>query len=220
MKLKHINLSVLFLFISLCLGAQDRNSVQQLEDWTFYGIGKGMLEGHGQYLLKEDPNGSKGVGLISPETYSDHIIMRYQVMALTPATVLVAILSASDRGGGSELTIPDNYDGSIQLWSGGCDNYFFAFHNAAHNYPPFIRRFDDKRIILDMANKNVMHVGKYYAVEVGRKGERLWLKIDGKTILKTKDPNPYSAGHLGLRIRGTGSEYAACLIKDLEIMSE
>jgi len=206
---------------ALNLYSQDRESVKQMKTWTQYGDGTHLPEGHGQYLLKENPHGSKGVGLISPESYSETVIMRYDVMALTPATVLVAILSASDNGDATSLTIPENYDGAINFWQAGCDNYFFAFHNAAHNFPPFVRRFDktNGRIMLDMAKKNVMQVGKYYKVEIGRKNNLIWLKIDGKTILKTKDPDPYTGGHLGLRIRGTASEYAACLIKNLEIIS-
>lgn len=213
-------LLVLYVGINITLNGQDKNSVKQLEEWTFYGMGIKKLEGHGQYLLKEDPIESKGVGLVSPQSYSTDVVMRYKVMALTPATVLVAILSASDRGESSSLNLPENYDGTIKFWSGGCDNYFFAFHNAAHNWPPFVRRFDEKRTMLDVAKKNVMHVGKYYAIEAGRKGDLIWLKIDGKTILKHKDPKPYSGGHLGIRIRGTAGEYAACLIKDLEIVTK
>lgn len=200
--------------------AQNRDAVKQLKNWHFYGQGTELLEGHGQYLLKENPDGSKGVGLISPTSYSNNVVMRYKVMALTPATVLVAILSASDRGSNTQLTLPEKYDGSINFWSGGCDNYFFAFHNAAHNYPPFVRRFDDKKIMLDVAKKNLMQAGQYYDVEVGRKENKIWMKIDGQTILKYNDPKPYSGGHLGLRIRGTAGEYAACLIKDIEIITK
>lgn len=210
-------LLIFYVSINSMLNAQDKNSVKQLEEWTFYGKGSKLLEGHGQYLLKEDPADSKGVGLVSSQSYSTEVVMRYKVMALTPATILVAILSASDRGESTNLNLPENYDGTIKFWSGGCDNYFFAFHNAAHNWPPFVRRFDEKRTMLDVAKKNVMQVGKYYAIEVGRKKNVIWLKIDGKSVLKFKDPNPYSAGHLGFRIRGTAGEYAACLIKDLEI---
>lgn len=217
------NITLLFaatmLLVCTLTNAQSRESVKQLEEWTFYGEGTRLLEGHGQCLLKEKPESSKGVGLISPKSYSTEVVMRYKAMALTPATVLVAILSASKQGESTELTLPENYDGTINYWSGGCENYFFAFHNAAHNMPPFVRRFDDERIMLDIAKKNVMHVGKYYTIEVGRKENIIWLKIDGKTILKYKDPKPYSGGHLGLRIRGTGGEYAACLIKDFEILT-
>jgi len=221
MKNKFIIIAVLA-FFNLTIYTQNRDAVKQLEEWTFYGQGTHLLEGHGQYLLKENPESSKGVGLISPKSYSTNVIMRYKVMALTPATVLVAILSASNHGNNTDLKLPDNYDGTIKYWSGGCDNYFFAFHNAAHNMPPFLRRFDEGvgRTMLDIDKKSRMHLGKYYNIEVGRKANVLWLKIDGKTVLKYKDPNPYSGGHLGLRIRGTGGEYAACLIKDLEIISE
>ncbi|MBI9062417.1 MAG: hypothetical protein JEZ14_10555 [Marinilabiliaceae bacterium] len=220
--LKYISLFIGLLAISSIQAiSQNRASVKQLEEWTFYGDGIKLLEGHGQYLLKENPKGSKGVGLVSPQSYSQDVIMRYEVMPLTPSTVLVALLSASDNGPSTALTLPDSYDGTIKFWQAGCDNYFFAFHNAAHNFPPFVRRFDENtgRVILDMAKKNVMHVGKYYRIEVGRKADLIWLKIEGKTILKTKDSNPYTGGHLGLRIRGTASEYAACLIKNLEIIS-
>lgn len=220
--LKYISLFIGLIAVSAINGiSQNRESVKQLKDWTFYGDGTKLLEGHGQYLLKENPKGSKGVGLVSPQSYSQDVILRYDVMPLTPATVLVALLSASNNGHSATLTLPESYDGSINFWQAGCDNYFFAFHNAAHNFPPFVRRFDENtgRVMLDMAKKNVMHVGKYYRIEVGRKANLIWLKIDGKTILKTKDPNPYAGGHLGLRIRGTASEYAACLIRNLEIIS-
>jgi len=65
----------IFLALSLLLGltpllnAQNRESVKQLDEWTFYGNGTKLLEGHGQYLLKENPEESKGIGLISPKSY-------------------------------------------------------------------------------------------------------------------------------------------------------
>jgi hypothetical protein len=220
--IKYVILQFVAGLFSMNVSAQDRESVKQFEKWTSYGRGTSQLEGHGQWLLKEDPAGSKGVGLISSSSYSDKVVLRYEVMALTPATVLVALVSASDNGETSELTLPENYDGDISQWQAASDSYFFAFHNAAHNFPPFVRRFDEGtgRVMLDMAKKNVMHVGKYYQVEVGRDGAKLWLKINGKNILKTKDPQPYSGGHLGIRIRGTATEYAACLIKNVEIISK
>jgi hypothetical protein len=218
--MRKLFLGLVLAFSSLCY-SQEQVTPAALASWDFYGEGTVLKESHGQVLLKEDEV-SKGVVLVSPKSYSDHVIMRYKVMALTPATVLVAILNASDHGNSTDLTIPKDYDGRVQFWGAGCENYFFAFNTAAHNNPPFVRKFSKEqgRIILDKHKGNIMQSGIYYQVEVGRKGTDLWMKVNGKTILKTKDPNPYSAGHVALRIRGTATEYAACLIKDLEIIDK
>ena len=70
---------------------------------------------------------------------------------------------------------------------------------------------------LDVAEKNVMVVGKHYAIEVGKKEGNIWLKIDGEMILEAHDSEPYQKGHLALRLRGTAWNSASCLIRNLEI---
>ena len=70
---------------------------------------------------------------------------------------------------------------------------------------------------LDIADKNYMQVGKYYDIEVGKKGNRVWMKIDGELVLDAEDNLPYQKGHLALRIRGTSYNLASCLIRQLTI---
>lgn len=70
---------------------------------------------------------------VSPDIYNSGIIVKYKVVALTPATVIVTLLSVSDKRIYEKLTIPEKYNGSIALWSKEKENYFFAFKNAPHN---------------------------------------------------------------------------------------
>ena len=61
--------------------------------------------------------------------------------------------------------------------------------------------------------------GVYYDVEVGRVGKLVWLKVDGKTVVQCTDPNILPGGHLGIRLRGLAGHPAACVIRDLSILS-
>ena len=61
--------------------------------------------------------------------------------------------------------------------------------------------------------------GVYYDVEVGRVGKLVWLKVDGKTVVQCTDPNILPGGHLGIRLRGLVGHPAACVIRDLSILS-
>jgi hypothetical protein len=119
------------------------------------------------------------------------------------------------------LSIPGDYNGAMSLWVNEKDNYFYAFKNASHAYPPFIRKYPvPGGDALAIAEENLMLPGKYYAIELGRIGNKLWLKIDGKKVLETVDESMLPGGHIAFRVRGTAGFKAACLIKDLEIFSE
>ena len=69
------------------------------------------------------------------------------------------------------------------------------------------------------SGKNVMQCGTFHHVEVGRKQGNLWLEVDGNKLFQTKDQRPHGAGHVAIRIRGTAGEYAACFIRNLEIVT-
>lgn len=190
------------------------------KNWDFYGIGRAFSEVHNQFLICEGEN-SLGAMIVSPGNYGKEVVIRYKAMTLTPASVLVAILSASDHGVGTELTIPEGHNGSMPFWRDKVDCYFFAFRNAAHNFAPFVRRYPkNENSTLALAKENVMQCGMYHEIEVGRLGEKLWLKIDGSLIFETKDKNPLPAGKIAFRTRGTGGFKAAFLMKDLEIYSK
>ena len=193
--------------------------MEDLAKWEAYGLGKAFHAGNGQYCLMEDDS-TLGLVLISPRAYKGDVIVRYKTMALTSSTVLVFMHSVSDPGAVETLTIPEDYNGNMDLWIHERENYFCAFRNAPHNYTPFIRKYPEPgNNALVSANENFMMPGKYYAIEIGRMSNKLWLSIDGNKILETTDHETYTGGHLIFRIRGTAGLKAACLIKELEIFS-
>lgn len=195
-------------------------SATDLSNWSFYGKGKAYEDKiHKQFCISED-DGSKGVVMVSPKEYGENVVVRYSTMTLTPATVLVAILSASDLGKSSDLSIPQDYDGGISYWLKECENYFFAFRNAPHNKTPFLRKWPiPGSTPLIQAKENVMSSGIYYDMEIGRRGHTLWLKINEKLIFKIKDENILEGGHVAFRARGIPGFKAAFLIKDVSIFT-
>ena len=189
--------------------------VEELDSqWKFYGKGIKKVE-RGMFYMKESPE-SLGVMLVSPEAYGANVTVKYEIMPMTAASVCVLVMSASDPGHASTLTLPEDYDGSMGHWINSVENYFFAFHNASHNRFPFAIRFPEKKLF-DEHHENVMTNGKFEEVEAGRKNGNIWLKIDGKTIVEGIDEDPLGAGYLAFRIRGLSEEPAACLIRDVVI---
>lgn len=190
-----------------------------LAGWDFWGMGEAYAVGGSQFCLTENDT-SLGALIISPESYTGDVIIRYHTLALTNAAVLVVMHSASDLGSDQLLNIPADYNGNMGLWVNEKDNYFYAFRNAPHIHPPFIRKYpvpgDDALV---MAQENFMLPGVYYSVELGRIDNRLWLSVDGKKIIETEDESILPGGHVVFRIRGTAGFKAACLIRDLEIFS-
>lgn len=156
--------------------------------------------------------------IVSPESYGSDVTINGSIMTLRPATVLVIMLSASNGDGTESLAIPEGFDGNLANWTEGASDYFIAFHNAAHFRHPFvIRRSAGEAQLLEEATQPHMKIGQWHAVEAGRKGDRIWLKIDGETVLDVTDPEPLDGGHIAFRIRGSGTERASCFIKDVVI---
>jgi len=207
--------------ISLDPGKYQKETVnsEDLLGWDFHGMGKAFKSGGGSFCLTENDS-TVGAILISPDSYTGDVIVRYKTLALTSATVLVFMHSATDVGS-EKLTISSGYNGNMGLWVREKDNYFYAFRNAPHNLPPFIRKYPvPGGEALAMAEENFMLPGVYYSIEIGRMGNRLWLSVDGKKIIETEDKSILPGGHLAFRIRGTAGFKAACLIKEVEIYSE
>lgn len=224
MKNIFFTIMILFLYTINCSSqisnielTKEAITAEELSKWPLFGNGEVSTWGS-QTSIKEADD-TKGVILISPDKYDNDIIIQYKVLALTPATVIVTMLSVSDEGESDELTIPDNYDGSIGLWANIKDNYFFAFKNAPHNVTPFVRKNPKAQKPLISAKENLMVAGVYYEIEVGKMQGKLWLSIDGKKVFETVDTNPLVGGHVALRLRGTAGFSAGCLIKELIISS-
>ena len=206
----------LFVLLSFANGYSQKISTAELMNWTL--LGEGEVGSLGEQVSLQEADISKGIMLVSPKIYGDNVIVKYKVLALTSATVIVTMLSVSDTGASEDLTIPENYDGNIGIWSNEKENYFFAFKNAPHNRTPFVRKNPGSGEELISAAENVMIAGFYYDIEVGREKDKLWLSIDGRKTFEVKDEAPLSGGHIAIRLRGTAGFKAGCLIKEMEIL--
>ncbi len=191
--------------------------VHELLQWQ--SAGQGTIETFRDRALQlTETEESEGLMIISPKSYGNQIVVRFSTMTLRPATVLVVMLSSSDGDGSGVLSIPEDFDGNLSNWNPEASDYFFAFHNAPHfRYPFVIRRQADSALLLQEASRSYMSVGRWHDVVCGRDGSQLWLKIDGKTVLNIKDPNPLDGGSIALRIRGSGTERASAFFKDLTL---
>ncbi len=194
---------------------QEKIAPEALADWRLLGKGKVSL-GLNEQVVVQEMDDSQGVMLVSPTFYEGDVVVRYQVLALTPATVFITMLAATDLAAG-RLTIPDDYDGGMALWTGDAANYFFAFKNAPHGAVPFIAKNPDFAVTASAAGQDGMVAGVYYDVEIGKEGAKLWLSIDGRTVVEWEDEHPIGGGHVALRLRGTAGLAAVGAIKALTI---
>ena len=232
-KQKYLKMLVPVLFLSVCCLGQttkidlsDFTEVQmdtkELLRWRKWGAGEAFHIDE-QLCIKEADQ-TQGIMLISPVAYSGDLVVRFKILALTPASVIAVILSASDQGIENKgLTLPENYDGNFGVWQRDKDNYFFAFKNAPHDKTPFLVKYADARpgIELGAASENHMIAGKYYAIEIGKEGSTLWMVIDNERVFEAKDDrNPLNMGHIALRIRGTAGFKGAALFKDFSLFTK
>lgn len=202
------------------IGRETKLDVDELLTWPAYGIG--TVEGfRNRAVIIREVAGSKGVMVVSPNSFSENLIIRYQAMTLTAGTVLVTIHSASGAEGADLPVLPENYDGAIRPWLGSNPGYFFAFHNAAHLRYPFVNRAGDGQFsLLHEADQYYMTLGRWHDVEVGRWDDQVWLSIDGQRVLDVTDDAPIPSGAIALRIRGTGPEQASVMIRDLMLIAD
>ena len=195
-------------------------ATDKLEQWQFMGQGF-RAEVDDALLIAEYP-GSKGVMLVSPSVYQGTVKARFDILPLTPESVLVAMLATSDDVTGSGLTFPEGYDGNIGHLLGDVNAYFFAFHNAAHQRTPFVRRHPFTRgesNDLDFAESNVMTTQWHRVEVVFDKAGLLSMYIDGEEILNATDQHPLAGGKIIFRLRGTKSHAATALIRNVQISS-
>jgi hypothetical protein len=215
MKVTHILSIAAVLSIGLVAHADEVSTETIAKTWTSYG--QGVVRYQNRMLFIQEAEETKGVGVVSPKAYGANVVLRYELMAMNPASVCVAVLSASDDGEQSKLTVPKDYDGGLGLWTRDSHNYFFAFHNMAHDRTPFVNRFPAGRQIAEQ-KENVMQAGVFYTIEVGRDGGKLWMSVDGKRVMEGEDAEPLGGGHVGFRIRGINGQAAACLIRNVSIV--
>lgn len=189
-----------------------------LVDWQF--VGKGIsTQLDGGILLSEYP-GSSGVMLISSGTYGCNTHLQFEVLPFNPESVLVAMMAASNAGLEDSLRFPSSYDGGIAPLLNDTEAYFFAFHNAAHNRTPFVRRHPfDRETSTDLGTypDNVLTT-QWHRIDVMHACDgKLVLAVDDAPIIETTDSTPLRSGQIVLRLRGTKTHAATALFRHISI---
>jgi hypothetical protein len=200
---------------SVTLQAQQPITTRELQSWQLLGSGSSAAFQEAIYLKESDT--SKGVMLLSPGNFPSSYLMRFEMVPLTSSTVMIAVLNASDAKG-SALSIPSGYDGSMGIWTSAITSYFVAFRNAPHASTPFITKQPGVKTV-KAEQYDDMLAGKRYQVELGVKGNLVWLKVDGKKLVEFQDPNPLPAGRMAFRLRGLPGLPAACLIYNVSLQT-
>jgi hypothetical protein len=191
-------------------------TADELMAWDM--TGKGQLSAVNRQVYLAESQGSAGVLLTSPTKYGYDLVVSYDVMALRPGTVLVTLLSLSNKEDGG-LQFDEDYDANLRYIMNSTNAYMIAFLNSPHNRYPFINRFPAKNNPLVEDKRSHMQPGVYYHIDVGREKDHIWLAIDGEKIIEAVDPDPLGEGHFSFRIRGTAAETASCLIRNVKIYS-
>ncbi len=187
------------------------------ETWNTHGAG--VVRHQNRMLFMQEAEDSSGVMVVSPEAFGENITLRYELMPMNAASVCVAMIAASDEGDGASLTLPEDYDGGMGPWVRSIQNYFFAFHNMAHDRTPFAVRFPDGKDIGEH-EINVMRSGEFHTVEIVKNNGALSLSVNGTILFEGSDEAPLGKGHIAFRIRGINGLAAACLIRNVSITDE
>ncbi len=197
-------------------------SAKKLQAWTT--LDKGKTSVNKDELIIEEIQGSDGYFLISPKSYEGDLILNYKVKTMSESSVLIVLFSASDKGQSSNLTLPppETTGRGFWDWRTNLEHYNLTFNNQSHGITPFFFKNETayKKGFHQRAKSNIMEVGAWYEVEIGKVENRLWFKLNDKIIFEQEDCNPLANGHVIFRISGTTGEQtilAKAAIKDLAI---
>ncbi len=203
----------------------DAITPKELSAWKTLDKGKTTIQD--DQLILEEVEGSDGFFLISPQSFQGDLQLNYKVKTMSDSSVLIVLFSASDKGVTERLTLPplETKGSEFWTWRTHLEHYNLTFNNRSHGNTPFFFKNEspNKRGFYQNTKENIMEVGKWYDVEIGKRGHKLWFKLNDKLIFEQEDCKPLPNGHLMFRISGTTGEnviFAKAAIKDLVISHE
>ncbi len=188
-----------------------------LATWRVAGVGTIQKVPEEKAFRVTEGKDSKGVTIVSPRAYGRNTVMKFRIKPERREGVVVAVLSATDKKTGN-LALEQNRDGAMAFWtSGTVQDYLIAFHTAYHQPNIFIQKNPGSKMLAQ--TPDVAGQEKWYNMEIGRDGSRIWVKVDGKIALEATDPDNggIPGGYCGLRLRGPGDGSYSCLIRDMKI---
>lgn len=220
------SLLLLFITITSC-GQTDKIKItpEELATWQTFDKGKSTVQG--DELIVEETEGSDGYFLISPKEYKSNFKLTYKVKALSESTVLITLFSVQQEGDITNFSVPavSATPREVWNWRSGMKHYNLTINNRSHGITPFFFKNvpPSSRGFNESLGKNIMEVGEWYDVEIGKQQNRLWFKLNGETFFDVKDADPHQKGRLIFRVSGTTGEkviFAKAAFKDIVISYE
>lgn len=204
---------------------QEQISPEELATWQTFDKGKSTVQG--DELIVEETEGSDGYFMISPKVFDKDFVLSYKVKALSESTVLINLFSVSQNEAGETFTLPPDTATPREVWNWRTEmkHYNLSFNNRSHgNKPFFFKNISPySKGFHQSLPENIMDVGEWYAVEIGKKENRLWFKLNNEIYFDVEDCNPLAGGRLIFRISGTTGEntiLAKAAYKDIVILYE
>ena len=198
---------------------------EELATWQTFDKGKSTVQD--DMLIVEETEGSDGYFLISPKQYESDFTLRYKVKALSESTVLITLFSVLQDGDNTTFALPPVNSTPRQVWDwrSTMKHYNLTINNRSHGITPFFFKNipPSSMCFNERLPENIMDVGQWYDVEIGKKETRLWFKLNGKTYFDVEDLEPYQKGRLIFRISGTTGEkviFAKAAFKDIIVSYE
>ncbi len=200
-------------------------TAEEMMEWQTLDIGKRTIEDNS--IVVEETAGSNGFFLINPKVYHGDVIIKYQVKAISTSSVLITLFSVLDIQQEGQLTLPPENSSGREIWNwrSTLQHYNLTFNNASHGYKPFFYKNLSPRSkgFHNTLSDNITEIGKWYDVEIGKVGERLWFKLNDDLIFDVVDCSPLSSGQLIFRISGSNSDeviFAKAAFRNLVVFSE
>lgn len=221
--------TVILIFILMITGCEPNDFVeegissQELSKWKTIGKGKTSIKDH--EFVFEEIDSSDGFFLVSPKSYQGDMVIQYKIKALSKASVLIVLFSASDTKETIQLTLPEKNAAAEDIWEWRrkMNHYNVTFNNKSHGYTPFFYKNVSslERDFHLRKQENVMNHNQWVSVEIGKKENKVWFSLNDSIIFERTDYNPLLGGHILFRISGASTQEETILakasIKDLTI---
>ncbi|TPN87371.1 family 16 glycoside hydrolase [Aquimarina algicola] len=201
---------------------EEKITPEELVTWQTFDKGKSYIRDN--ELIVEETEGADGYFLISPKTYAKDFVLKYKVKPISKSTVLITLFSAIQDEKSEQFGLPKETATPREVWEWRTKmkHYNLTINNASHgNKPFFFKNISPHfRGFYKSLPNNIIGVGHWYDVEIGKEGNRLWFKLNDKTYFDVEDCNPFEGGRLLFRISGSTGEkviFAKAAFKDIVI---
>ncbi|WP_298902628.1 hypothetical protein [uncultured Psychroserpens sp.] len=201
---------------------EEKITPQELVNWQTLDKGKTTI--NGDELIIEETEGSDGFFLISPKLYPKDFTLKYKVKALSESTVLINLFSVLQDGDNKTFKLPDVNATPREVWDWRTTlkHYNLTYNNRSHGNTPFFFKNTAPNSIAsrEKLDENIFEIEKWYDVEVGKKDNKVWFKLNNKTYFDFEDTTPLEGGRLIFRISGTTGDkviFAKAAIKNIVI---